>query len=124
MAKHPNCEFIKVWVDGSEVEFKYSEDGDWSKVEYLCQLDDDPALFRIKPKTRMINGFEVACAMDKEPEHGDCYFYPSLVAVGLYNKTNYISGWDKNNFQRAICFSNKEDAIAVAKAMLGIDPNS
>lgn len=124
MAKHPNYEFIVAFAEGKEVEFKYCESGPWYLVEYLHHLSDDSMIFRIKPKTRMINGFEVPCAMDKEPREGDSYYYSDITLYELYSKGTYNSAWDKKNFDRGICFSNKENAIAVAKAMLGIDPNS
>lgn len=123
MAKHPNCEFIVAFAEGKEVEFKFDEYSEWRKVQCIQRFDNSHA-FRIKPKTRMINGFEVPCAMDKEPEKDACYFYISFVEEDFYGASFYNAVWDKKNFQRGICFTNKEDAIAVAKAMLGIDPNS
>lgn len=123
MAKHPNCEFIVAFAEGKEVQFKCSESGNWFIVEYLYELEEHE-FFRIKPKTRMINGFEVPCAMDKEPEHNQKYFIPALDVHDFYVISLYNCGWDTQNFKRGLCFSNKEDAIAAAKAMLGIDPNS
>lgn len=123
MAKHPNYEFIVAFAEGKEVEMKYHTDSPWYPVEYLSELEEHE-FFRIKQKTHMINGFEVPCAMDKEPEQNQEYFIPALDVDDFYDINFYNCGWDKKNFQRNICFKNKEDAIAAAKAMLGIDPNS
>ena len=123
MAKHSNYEFIVAFAEGKEVEFKYCDSGEWFNIEYLNELDEH-RIFRIKPKTRMINGFEVPFAMDKELSHGQDYFYPHICESELYGLSSYYTEWDRTLFQRGLCFSNKKDAIAVAKAMLGIDPNS
>jgi glycosyltransferase involved in cell wall biosynthesis len=55
------------------------------------------------------------------------YHMPSLiynlpVYLDMYDK--YENDWDKKNFDRAICFRTRKDAVATAKAMLGIDPNT
>lgn len=123
MQKHPNYKFIVAFTEGKKVQFKYSKSGNWFRVDRLSQFEEYE-FFRIKQKTRMINGFEVPCAMDKEPEHCQEYFMPRLDVDDFYITSFYNCGWDEKNFKRGICFTNKEDAIAVAKAMLGIDPNS
>lgn len=79
--------------------------------------------YRRKPKTVIINGFTVNAPMDKEPDYGAEYFMPCLSAESLYDSSNYTIDWDKQNFERGLCFSNKEDAIAMAKSMLRIDPS-
>lgn len=83
----------------------------------------DGCKYRIKPKTILVNGFEVPEPMREKPKNGDKYFTPSLIA----NEFNCEAIWssdsvDKGLFGRGICHTTKEAAIAHAKAMLGIDP--
>lgn len=79
--------------------------------------------YRRKPKTIVINGFTVNAPMDKEPEKCATYFYPCFTNMDLWDGNRYTIDWDKRLFDRGLCFTNKEDAIAMAKAMLQIDPN-
>lgn len=77
--------------------------------------------YRRKPRTIVINGFTVNAPIDKETETYFNYYYPSITSRDFFDETLYLGEWDGNNFQRGLCFTNKEDAIAMAKAMLRID---
>ena len=121
MNKHRNYEFIVAFAEGKEVENFYNNK--WHTVTDLDQLSTYTQ-FRIKPKTKTINGFEVPVPMDKEPEQRSKYYYPCVTSNEFYSQEVFSLKWDTKNFERGICFSNKEDAIKTAKAMLGIDPNT
>lgn len=78
----------------------------------------------MKPKTRIINGFEVPAPVAARPEKFDYYYAPSLQDDSFY--FSYVwteDSVDKKCLARGLVFLTKEDAIANAKAMLGIDPH-
>lgn len=76
------------------------------------------------PKTRTINGFEVPAPETKEPESLANYYLAVISTEDFYRGETW-TGWDSDRFwlKQGLIFLNKEDAIANAKAMLGIDPN-
>lgn len=76
-------------------------------------------------ETIIINGFEVPAPETKELERGTKYYLVSLDKKLLYS---YVT-WDDRGraklwLERGLVFLNREDAIANAKAKLGIDPYS
>lgn len=76
------------------------------------------------PETRVINGFEVPAPESKGLEEGCTYFLAlphteSLFIRHVWSHCNKDRLWLK----RGLVFVNKKDAIATAKAMLGIDPH-
>lgn len=120
--KHKNHEFITAFINGESVQYMFAS-GDWMDVKNLRELDYEVP-YRMKPKTKNINGFEVPMPMDKEPEKHSTYYYPELTNPALFMYNRYATDWDKKNFDRGICFLTRKDAVATAKAMLGIDPNT
>jgi hypothetical protein len=122
MNKHPSYEFIVAFAEGKDVQYSLPS-GKWIDVQSLRDMDYDYK-FRIKPSTKTINGFAVPTPMNKEPARNSMYYYPSVAHLSFFDEKNYVTGWDKSNFERGLCFANKEDAIATAKAMLGIDPTT
>lgn len=76
------------------------------------------------PKTRIINGFEVPAPETKAPS-GNTVYYVSIPHISKYHGAN-LWGNEKDQVEyclkRGLVFLNKEDAIANAKAMLGINP--
>lgn len=84
--------------------------------------ESDP-VFRLKVKTREINGFTVPIAMTVEPEEDTAYWFIKFTEKELVSQ----SRWDGYNIDLmllkiGVCFSTKEAAMANAKAMLGVDP--
>ena len=74
-------------------------------------------------KTRIINGFEVPAPERIEPKVGDLYFSPGTLFEEFYKKDWWARGsYESLLLKRGLVFLNEEDAIANAKAMLGIDP--
>lgn len=103
------------WCAG--LNFKLGGGPNWEDVI------DNPEWFSLKPKTRMVNGFEVPAPMSKKPANGQTYFstyFENESYVGDYSWAN--DDVDNLLFKRNICFSEPEAAAANAKAMLGIDP--
>ena len=75
------------------------------------------------PETRIINGFEVPSPETTELELGCTYFAPHLQADCYFARFFWDGdARDMRSLKRGVVFLNKEDAIANAKAMLGIDP--
>lgn len=101
--------------------WSWSPDGE----SHFDQDESEYDIIGMWPKTRIINGFEVPApeTEEPEPECGDYYlastvyecFYRSEIWTGNY----YDDLW----LERGLVFLNKEDAIANAKAMLGINPH-
>jgi hypothetical protein len=81
--------------------------------------------FRIKPATRVINGFEVPEPVRNDLKKGQAYFCPTILNEELYSSVLYnVDDYVERIIQRGLVFLTADDAIATAKAMLGIDPNS
>lgn len=77
------------------------------------------------PETRIINGFEVPAPETKKPALDTKYYTPLLTNNGFCCGVRWDDdGSDNRSLQRGLVFLNVEDAIANAKAMLGIDPNA
>lgn len=89
---------------------------------YNCGQPSSLDLF-MKQKTHIVNGFEVPEPAKTPPKGFENYFVPSIQDDCFY----FVYIWtgdptDKKCLERGLVFLNKEDAIANAKAMLGIDP--
>lgn len=75
------------------------------------------------PKTRIVNGFDVPNPIKVLPEKGFLYYLADPTCSAL----SYSCIWSGNElaeryFNRGLCFTTEEAAVANAKAMLGIDP--
>jgi hypothetical protein len=79
--------------------------------------------YRIKPRTIIVNGFEVPEPMRERPRDGDTYFCPHASSIDMYGFADWEEcAVDLVRLKRGLCHSTKEAAIAHAKAMLGICP--
>lgn len=84
---------------------------------------DRPEIYTIAPRTRMVNGFEVASPMDVEPKRYEEYFFPSLACSDLCGRFHWHGDdFDLKVFKRGLCFSSEKDARDNAIAMMGKDP--
>lgn len=80
--------------------------------------------FRVK-EIRIVNGFEVSAPLSEMPHEDETYYLAGPIFNDWYcSYVNSNSQSDKRYFERKLMFSSKEDAIANAKAMCGIDPKS
>lgn len=76
-------------------------------------------------ETLIINGFEVPAPEINEPKHGDDYYLAETTGADLYRCETWTGHRiDKLWLKRGLVFLNLKDAVATAKAMMGIDPNS
>lgn len=76
--------------------------------------------YRRKPKTIMVNGFEVPAPLDKV-QVGTTVYIASPASLDLSVMVVYTSGHNPY-FDRKIVHATRDAAVAHAKAMLGIDP--
>lgn len=134
MAKHIHADLMLQYAQDAQ-----ESETPWENWEYYrCNEDVWATLktnpvwqefrkYRRKPKTIVINGFTVNAPMDKEPGYEHVYFCVDINSSKYYESSYYkpelANGWDKTQFLRGLCFSNKEDAIAMAKAILRLDPH-
>lgn len=79
--------------------------------------------YRLKPQTVNVRGFEVNAPRTEAPEKGTAYWMtdPTIRLLSCRHtwhgeKSDYL--W----LERGLVFDIEEDAAAMAKAMLGIDP--
>lgn len=77
----------------------------------------------MEPKTHVVNGFEVPKPLIAHPAKAKFYYFPNPSVGNWYSGTEWEGdAVDFTRLERNIVFLNKEDAIANAKAMAGIDP--
>lgn len=114
-------DLIKAFVDGKEI---YCD----SHILNLIAFDLDISYYKIKPKTITVNGFEIPEPVREELILGQYYFIPSptnFEEEDLFEDYYWDSDRnDKSFLERGVIHLTKENAIAHAKAMLGIDPNA
>ena len=96
----------------------------WERM-YAHPKWDGRTHYRRRRKMRIVNGFSVPAPKTKAPEHGTKIFAP-YITFGMWY---FDSKWNNDKLypellRRGLIFLNKEDAIANAKAMCGIDPSS
>lgn len=88
-------------------------------------IEQDMDIVGMCPETKLINGFEVPLPVQEALAHDTEYYVPLLTEdnfCGIHRWFNDV--FDERALQRGLVFLNKEDAVANAKALLGIVPNS
>lgn len=114
-----------LWGVAAHESMEYIELKMWSKNgRYVGEeLEHSEDIIGMYPKTRIINGFEVPAPVREELEVGDMYFVPSVGFEDFHDVWEWgCTKLHKLYLERGVVFLSKEDAIANAKAMLGIDP--
>jgi hypothetical protein len=80
---------------------------------------------RRKSKTHVVNGFTVPAPVKIAPSFGTKYCYTAPAVEAFFLSTFYSEDeFDKAVLNRGLIHLTKEAAIANAKAMCGIDPES
>lgn len=83
----------------------------------------DGCKYRVKPKTILVNGFEVSEPMREAPKDGQRYFLASPASRLYFTSSDWNDeDFDQRYMSRCLVHATKSAAIAHAKAMLGIDP--
>ena len=116
---------VQAAAEGEAIEYR-DRDGVWRP--YLSvgtpSLVVATTMYRIKPKTIKVNGFDVPAPMQKYPKEGSTYWIASPPHPNLCNDFEWArDNTDELYFSRGICHTTDISAIAHAKAMLGIDPD-
>jgi hypothetical protein len=106
--------------EGYSYYLTWTEDGGYDIDGDISDLD----IVGMWTEPRIINGFEVPAPESVELEDGAAYYIPSVSNKEFYGYSEWIDPlkFDLRSLKRGLVFLNKEDAIANAKAMLGINP--
>lgn len=119
MSKQPHKwqKEIIAWANGETIQRRHEGLPDWRDTKNPSWQED--VEYRIKPKTILINGFEVPKPA-RELKHGQAYYSPVLGYTGLTVLDGFNSGSksDKHRLENGLCHLTEEAAIAHAKALL------
>ena len=78
--------------------------------------------FRMEPRTITVNGFEIAAPERGSPHLNQYYYYPTPAQEYFISQLKWVSdGMDLIRLKRGLVHLTKENAIAHARAMLGIE---
>lgn len=110
---------IKAFGEGKDIECFYC--GEW-------EIEDEPIFFRneryrVAIPEITVFGVKVRAnpprSVDKPPKVGESFWLLNLNNPGACTWMNSWSGdeYDKTNLKRGFVFDNKEDVVAVAKAL-------
>lgn len=120
--------------DKSDWEFSWGTYSCWLPVSefglkksIIEEYAPDTTMFRKIKKTQSINGFSVPVPVKDwdELEVNSDYYFPSFYRkkmIDCLKVRKHQDSVDLNLLERGLIFKTEEDAAAVAKAMLGIDP--
>ena len=128
--EHKYAQVLRWIADGKKVEGRTA-----GTMNEWCDVTDwnDTALsatvrgewdyeFRLKPRTITVNGREIVEPERKALEDDQAYWVPSIAREELQSQANWAGdAFDLRCLERGLVHLTKENAIAHAKAMLGID---
>ena len=108
-------------------------DRPWERWEFLyhdswlpCVHSPDwsrNAQYRRKPRTHIVNGFEVPEPMREAPEYRSEYWIAHPTLSRWFGESSWTGdAMDRIWLERGLCHATKEAAIANAKAMCGVKP--
>jgi hypothetical protein len=97
-------------------EFRY-RDSKWCAVQYH-PIWDHEGEYRRKPKTIIINGFEVPEPMRVRPAVDTTYFYPHLFSGGVRTFSWEGDDMDERAFKSGLCHLTKEAAGLHLEALM------
>jgi hypothetical protein len=129
--EHPHAWVLRAIADGepqSNFEVKHHKWEHWENAIELTGWIYAPVKWQVrrKQKTIKVNGFDVPepVSRDAYPHAFSTVFWPYFTYESLWNSAIPSNTEAKLAVQRGIAHLTKENAIAHAKAMLGIDPNT
>lgn len=120
---HKHAELMKQYADDAA---RYDEPWRYWQVKFDGRWDDcldHPSWwaseYRRKPKTININGHEVPEPMMVKPDVDEVYYFASPCEKELWDFRSWQDyDIDNSYFNRGLCHSTKEAAIAHAEALL------
>lgn len=122
--EHKYAQVLRWIADGERIQHKHCRgwmgcDNQRLLVLISSGAADNPASYRLAPRTIRVNGVEVPAPESVAPEKGITYYVPDPSADAFcYKATWEDQSLDNNWLSRGLVYLNKEDAIARAKAML------
>lgn len=114
---------VQAAANGEEIEY-LSHTGKWvDRGDSMAETFKPRLKYRIKPRTIKVNGFDVPKPESEAPLYRSKYFIPvtnsyEFCKVGTWSGCEY----DSLLFARGLIHLSDDNAIAHAKAMLGINP--
>jgi hypothetical protein len=132
--EHPHAWVLRAIADGEPISDFECVNRSWKGEEEWEPATEysgwvfypDGWQVRRKQKTIKVNGFDVPEPVSKAayPNELSTVFWPYLTYESLWDSAMPSNTEAKLAVQRGIAHLAKENAIAHAKAMLGIDPNT
>jgi hypothetical protein len=117
-----NNDSLDFTVINERHEYRVINDDRWhTQHESTIIILTDSDSFRLKKRTVVVNGKTVPAPMDREPKHGENYYFLSTSRDSIidFEQFSEISTYDKRAI-RAGWFDNEQDASEYFKALLGI----
>jgi len=131
--EHPHAWVLRAIADGEPISDFECVNRSWKGEEWEPATEYSGWVFypdgwqvRRKQKTIKVNGFDVPEPVSKDayPHALPTVFWPYFTYESLWNSAMPSNTEAKLAVWRGIAHLTKENAIAHAKAMLGIDPNT
>lgn len=133
MTAHIHAENMKLYAqDAAETddpaarwEFQSAyTDGKWTSLPADHPQWDERAFYRRKPRTHMVNGFEVPEPMREAPIDGTLVWLSAPHIDDYCASLTWSEGrdWNRRYLARGLVHATKEAAVANAKAMIGVQP--
>lgn len=129
--RHKHAEFFIAIANGELVdswETRHLRTKKWSNLyanlHLIATFPEDWEVRRKQP-TRVVNGFTVPAPLRVAPADGDSYFISDFSTERFCSLACWVNGAiDKRWLERGLIHLTEDAAIANAKAMCGIDPES
>jgi hypothetical protein len=129
---HKHAEFFNAIANGESLvdwECSFSNDDEkWAPASLcLTNIIFHPEIFKVRRKqaTHVVNGFTVPAPLRVAPAEQTSYFVSAFTAKLFYCSACWVNDdIDKRWLDRGLVHLTKEAAIANAKAMCGINPES
>ena len=131
--KHKHAEFFTAIANGESLDdwecSLYPEEPFCKVDNYVSAFAKEPATWVVRRKqvTHEVNGFTVPAPLRFAPAKGAVYFVSCTSAIAFAYKGYWGekgASTDKMHLERGLIHLTKEAAVANAKAMCGIDPES
>lgn len=120
--KHKYHVILNALAEGEEIQYLLHPSSSWKTLPAECFLRamvngelGSPELYRVKPKTIKINGYEVPEPVRTAPDKGTTYYFPIInYSCNRWDDDSY----DNNCLKAGLIHLTKEAAIQHAKALL------
>ena len=126
-------EVLRAIADGAsiyEFEYRRHSDSEWQPPRhdwYAEELGKCLGEFRRKSRTINIRGFDVPAPepADRLIPNGGVYFVPiPSTSLWMGDRLWCNDSVDNRMLKRGLVYLNQDDAVRVAKAMCGVDPDA